>query len=446
MTSRRNLSKSLLGWNLPGPQNSRELDCKTKMLTVFHTADWHLGQSFFGFDRDFEHGQFLDWLLSTLTSQQPDVLLIAGDIFDSINPSAASQKRYYTFLASAHASCPKLQIVIIAGNHDAGARLEAPSELLESLNITVVGTVHRLEDGTIDYDRFLVPLRDQSGTVQAITVAVPFLRPADVPLIPDAKDPYLDGIRTLYQTATEAARKKRDALCPHGAILAMGHCHLHGAAESADSERRLIVGGSEALNEDAFPADVTYVALGHLHKVQAFANGRIRYSGSPIPLSFAELRYPHQILKLNFDGITLASAESLLVPPTAALVTVPAFGSAKLPDILSQLRALPPQPELPPEQYPFLEVRILEDGPDPTRRQQIEDALDGKPLRLASIKIDRYRQNLLPFGDEIEPLDVRMMSPEDVFLSAYRERFGSDADEPLVQAFREILLQGAQDT
>ena len=93
------------------------------MLTVFHTADWHLGQSFCGFDRDFEHAAFLDWLLHELQSHQPDALLVAGDVFDSINPSALSQKRYFDFLASAHELLPALQIVITAGNHDAGARL-----------------------------------------------------------------------------------------------------------------------------------------------------------------------------------------------------------------------------------------------------------------------------------------------------------------------------------
>ncbi|MFN9717320.1 MAG: exonuclease SbcCD subunit D C-terminal domain-containing protein [Planctomycetota bacterium] len=416
------------------------------MLKVLHTADWHLGQSFFGFDRDYEHGQFLDWLLSTLISEQPDVLLVSGDVFDSINPSAAAQKRYYNFLAGAHAGCPKLQIVIIAGNHDAGARLEAPSDLLESLNITLVGTVHRSENGAIDHRRFLVPLRDHTGVTRAVVVAIPFLRPADVPLIADAKDPYLDGIRLLYHTTTEAARQMRAGLCPDGPILAMGHCHLHGAAESSDSERRLVVGGAEALNEETFPSELAYVALGHLHKAQAFGNGRIQYSGSPLPLSFAELRYPHQILKLRFRGPSLASAESLLVPSIVPLVTVPESGSAPLAEILHQLRTWPVQPELPQEQYPFLEVRIREHGPDPTRRQQIENALDGKPLRLSSIKIERQGHNHFAAGHEAERFHVQMMSPEEVFRAAYQERFGNDAEEPLIQAFREILLQGGLDT
>ena len=120
------------------------------MLTVFHTADWHLGQSFFGFDRDYEHQQFLEWLLKTLDQHRPDALIISGDVFDTVNPSALAQRRYYDFLATVSTSLPAMQIVITAGNHDSAARLESPSSLLESLNIRVVGTVSRNENDEID--------------------------------------------------------------------------------------------------------------------------------------------------------------------------------------------------------------------------------------------------------------------------------------------------------
>ena len=175
------------------------------MLRLCHTADWHLGQVFHGYDRDHEHACFLAWLLETLTARRPDALLVAGDVFDTVNPSAVAQRRFYDFLARAHAALPSLQIVLIAGNHDAAARLEAPSSLLESLRITVVGTVPRDAAGEPEAGKFLVPLRDAAGKVQAIVLAVPFLRPSDVPVLPDAADPYLDGIRALYRRATDAA-------------------------------------------------------------------------------------------------------------------------------------------------------------------------------------------------------------------------------------------------
>ena len=297
------------------------------MLTVFHTADWHLGQSLCGFDRDYEHRCFLDWLLAEISSQRPDALIVAGDVFDTINPSAVAQKRFYNFLADAHAALPGLQIVLTAGNHDAGARLEAPAGVLDSLNTSVVGTVGQDAEGNIDLAKFLVPLTDHAGRVQAIAMAVPFLRPSDVPLVNNAADPYLDGIRELYRRTTTAAVALRAELHPEAALIALGHCHLHGGEESRDSERRLVIGGAEAIGPDVFDPEIAYVALGHLHRAQQFDNGRIRYSGSPIPLSFAEAGYRHQLLRLTFEKTQLTSTEEILIPRVAMMLRIPAIGS-----------------------------------------------------------------------------------------------------------------------
>ena len=416
------------------------------MLTVFHTADWHLGQSFCGFDRDFEHAAFLDWLLHELQSQQPDALLVAGDVFDSINPSAQSQKRYFNFLARAHALLPSLQIVITAGNHDAGARLEAPSELLNSLNVTVVGTISRDEHGVIDLQKLLVPLKNRDGKIEAIALAIPFLRPSDVPLLTEASDPYLDGIRELYRQVTNAAMQFKTEHCPKAALIAMGHCHLSGAQESLDSERRLVIGGAEALNVDTFAPEISYVALGHLHKPQHFRDGSIRYCGSPIPLSFAETGYDHQVVRLTFEKGALKTVEPSLVTRTASLKTVPSHGAASIDELLPQLQALELDGLLPPEQHPFLEVRVLEDRPDPTRRKRIEEALEGKPVRLASIKVEYAgcRPDSVDAFVAEEHFDLKTINPEEIFLSAHLEKYGTAADDALINAFREILLQEAQ--
>ena len=416
------------------------------MLKVFHTADWHLGQSFFGFDRDFEHAAFMDWLLQELQARRPDALLVAGDVFDSINPSAQSQRRYYNFLARAHALLPDLQIVITAGNHDAGARLEAPNELLNSLNVTVVGTVNRDENGALDLQKFLVPLKNPEGVVEAIVLAVPFLRPSDVPALTDAPDPYLDGIRELYRLVTDAALQLKTSLYPTAAIVAMGHCHLSGGIESTNSERRLVIGGAEALNADTFSTDIAYVALGHLHKPQHFREGSVRYCGSPIPLSFAETGYEHQILRLEFQSGQLIAIDPLLIPRTASLRTVPNHGAKSIDEILVELTAMEFVSSLPPEQHPFLEVRVLEDRPDPTRRKRIEEVLEGKPVRLASIKVESAARRI-EAGDQFvdqEHFDLKTINPEEIFLSAHLEKYGSPANEALINAFREIMLLETQ--
>ena len=141
-------------------------------MRLIHTSDWHLGQTLHNFERGYEHQAFLDWLLVTLDSEQAEALLISGDIFDTANPSAASQKQFYRFLQQAKARVPHLNIVIIAGNHDSPGRLEAPGPLLETLDATVIGFVPRLTDGSINLHKLVVPIKNKSGEVKAWCLAI----------------------------------------------------------------------------------------------------------------------------------------------------------------------------------------------------------------------------------------------------------------------------------
>jgi exonuclease SbcD len=420
------------------------------MLRILHTADWHLGQSFHGFDRDREHAIFLDWLIGIVKERRTDALIITGDIFDSVNPSAGAQRRFFDFLACAHAAMPALQVIVIAGNHDAAARLEAPAGLFESLNIKAVGTVARDADGEVNYEKFLIPLKDTNGSVKAIVVAVPFLRPADVPIVPESSDTYLAGIREFYRRATQAAASLRDRQHPGAVLIALGHCHLTDAVESRESERRIVIGGEEALQADTFGADVAYVALGHLHKPQEMEDGRICYSGSPIPLSFSEKDFIHRVVEVTFDESGRSSFQSLPVPKGAMLVRIPADAAAPIAEILQLIREATFDAGAPPVAHPFLEVRVLDDGPDPTRRRAIEQALDGKPVRLASIKLEPLQRTDGRSGvDEAFAAtlaDLGSLDPEEIMRSAYIERYRSEPDVSLLAALREILSSEAANT
>lgn len=156
-------------------------------LKLIHTADWHLGQTFFGYDREAEHEAFLGFLTNLLVERQTDVLLIVGDVFDVTNPSAGAQRRFYRFLREANRLNPGLQIVIIAGNHDSAIRLEAPNPLLEELNTSIVGIVGRTDSGEIDLASLVVPLRNRAGEREALCLAVPFLRQGDYPAAPEGE-------------------------------------------------------------------------------------------------------------------------------------------------------------------------------------------------------------------------------------------------------------------
>ena len=135
------------------------------MIRILHTADWHLGQTFFGYDRTEEHEAFFDWLAGEILPPEIDALIIAGDVFDVSNPSAASQSIYYRFIYRVTAENPNLQIVIVAGNHDSAARLEAPLPLLQAMRTEVRGVVRKLEGGAVDYDHLCVELKNRQGEV-----------------------------------------------------------------------------------------------------------------------------------------------------------------------------------------------------------------------------------------------------------------------------------------
>ena len=400
-------------------------------MRFLHTSDWHLGQTLHSFERVYEHQCFLDWLLQTLVDERIDALLIAGDVYDNANPSAASQKQLYRFLRQAKSAVRHLNIVIIAGNHDSPGRLEAPGPLLEEHDVSLVGNVLRDAAGAIALERLVLPLKNRDGEIAAWCLAVPFLRPGDVPRV-DSADPYAEGIALLYRQALALALEKRS---PGQAIVALGHCHMTGGAQSADSERRVIIGGSEALSAAMFGPEVAYAALGHLHLAQVVGKQpHLRYSGSPLPMSFSEIPYRHQVLRFDLDGERATDITPLHVPRTVDLLRVPAT-PGPLDEVLAALQALPPRSG---EHPPYLEVRVRLDAPEPGLRARVEAALEGRHARLARIDTSLPQRG----GDEAETLSLDQLDslqPDDIFRRLYRQKFDRDAPDDQLSAFTELM-------
>jgi len=407
-------------------------------MRLLHTSDWHLGQSLHNFERHYEHQRFLDWLLDTAVAEQADALLIAGDIFDNANPSAASQKQLYRFLQQAKQRMPHLNLIVIAGNHDSPGRLEAPGPLLEAHGTRVIGAVQRDADGAIDVASLVLPLTGRTGAVEAWCLAVPFLRPGDVPRVEaeEGADPYLAGIALLYKQALELALSKR---ADGQAILAMGHCHMVDGQMSNDSERRIVIGGTEMLPAGIFDPAIAYAALGHLHLAQSVGKQQhIRYCGSPIPLSFAEVGYQHQILRIDIDGAAVREIAPLMVPRAVDLLRIPAR-PAPLAQVLEELAALEAA-DAPSGRQPFLEVRVLLDAPEPGLRSRIETALDGKPVRLAKIETSSAARASSIDTDVMTLDQLEKLKPDDIFRQLYQQRFGNDAPADTLAAFAELML------
>lgn len=411
-------------------------------LKIIHTADWHLGQTFFGYDRNEEHDAFLAWLSDTLVEQQADVLLIAGDVFDVANPSAGAQRRFYRFLRQTTCRNPHLQIIVVAGNHDSAARLEAPSPLLEEMNTRIVGIIKRKDDGGIDFDSLLFPLYDREGKQQAWCMAVPFLRQGDYPPAGEEEeeaDTYVGGVVRMYDRLYTCAAAKRT---PGQAIVAMGHLHASGAEVSADDRsERVIMGGLESVPCTAFHPQIAYTALGHIHKAQRVGGSdAVRYAGSPLPMSFSETHYHHQVVCVELDGEKASRVEPLAVPRLVDLLRIPAKPCPPE-EVIESLEALPAVAagEESSGPQPFVEVRVLLSEPEPSFRHRVEEVLKDKPVRLTSIvpsypeKEGETERTPLSFGD------LQKIDPLDMLKRAFAGKYNAEMPDELQQLFGKVI-------
>lgn len=405
-------------------------------MKLLHTSDWHLGQSLNQFDRGYEHAQFLAWLLDTLVAEDVDALLIAGDVFDNTNPSAASQSQLYHFLTEARRRLPQLGIVMTAGNHDSPGRMEAPAPFLALLDAYVVGQPGRQGAGqAVDFSRIVVPLKNRAGEVAAWCIAMPFLRPGDVPRVEGAADAYIAGVEAIYAQAYAHALTQKS---PGQAIIALGHCHITGGQVSLDSERRVVIGGAEALSVKVFDPGMAYVALGHLHLAQKVGGDATRrYCGSPLPMSFSEVDYKHQVVIAELEGEGVAATRELMIPRSVDLLRVPKQ-AAPLPEVLAALAQLD-LPERPEEERPYLQVRVQLHQPEPSLRMQVEAALAGKPVRLVRIETSMLRSNAESAAPALTIDELGKLQPSDYFLRLYQHQYQEAPPADLMAAFTELL-------
>ena len=401
------------------------------MIKLLHTADWHIGQTFFDYNRKAEHLQFLEWLRDQIREQGVDVLLIAGDVFDTPNPSAGSQKMFYKFLRDITIDNSSLQVVVIAGNHDSAARLEAPNPLLEEMNITIRGIVRRTADGTIDYQRLLVPLT-KDGEVAAWCIAVPYLRQGDYP----EAESYPLGVKAMYEALLEEVLKVKQ---PNQAIVAMGHLHTAGGIVSEnDRSERTIVGGVECVSPDAFSKDIVYTALGHLHRAQQVCGREeVRYAGAPLPMSFAEKNNKQSVALVEIEGTEVTKIEKLLFDAPVKLLSIP--NEAKpMEDVLKEI-ALLPEGEI-TDSSPYLEVKVLITEPEPSLRNRIEEALKDKSVRLARLGAVQLGGNAESRAFTYEELQT--ITPMEIARMEFEKQYGGEEmPESMKNLLQSVILE-----
>ena len=383
-------------------------------MKILHTADWHIGQKLHERSRLDEHEQFLGWLLETIQKRKVDLLLVSGDIFDTSLPSAEATNLYYQFLYRL-SNETEASAVITAGNHDSARHLEAPREFLKMGRIHVIGLAS-------EASRCVLPFPPDDPRV--MVAGVPYLTETDLPHVSyeteiERNDRYRERLKSFYAECVSAMPTELPKIL-------MGHLFVQGG-KVTDSERNIQIGGATAIHANDFPEDVSYVALGHLHRPQTIkgTDYPIRYSGSPIPLRFNETGYRKSVylLELSEEGKFIRD-EDIEIPIFKELCTVTGDEESVLWEASTQTW-----------DDKYIQVKLTLDTPRVGISDEIRQAFSERGGEVLIVEVE------LPEVGEGPTIPVEdMKHPVEIFEQFYRTNFdGEPPDEILVQTFSELM-------
>ncbi len=279
-------------------------------MRLLHTADWHLGRTLEGRSRLEEQEQFLQELCDIVYEEEVDVVLMAGDVFDTVNPPAAAEQLFYEYMAKMTMD-RECQIVIIAGNHDNPDRLSASGPLASLHGITIIG-----------YPNIQPVELDVSKSGERLKVAgLPY--PSESRLKELLTESFSEEtLRDAYDIRIEKLFDELSKGFDSSTVnVAMSHIYVAGGRET-DSERPIQVGGAYTVTADALPSNVQYTALGHLHRPQSIkrAEGIARYSGSPLSYSFSEAGQTKSVTLIDAKPGEVASTKEVYLSSGKPLV------------------------------------------------------------------------------------------------------------------------------
>lgn len=400
-------------------------------MQIIHTSDWHLGQYFYTKSRAAEHQAFLRWLIEQVEQHHVDAVVVAGDIFDNGTPPSYAREMYNRFVVELHET--GCQLVILGGNHDSVATLNESRLLLSCLNTQVIASCEG------DIEEQVIVLNTREGEPGALLCAIPFLRPRDV-LTSQAGQSGADkqlalqeAIADHYQRSYQLAVRHREAMGLTLPIIATGHLTTVGVT-TTDSVRDIYIGTLDAFPAQAFPP-ADYIALGHIHRPQRIAQTEhIRYSGSPIPLSFDELNHEKSVYLVHFEQDKLEDVTPLTIPTTQPMQLV----KGSLPEIERRLAGFR---EYDGEKPVWLDIEIATQDYLSDIQQHIQNLTDDLNVEVVLLRRAREQHLQMLVQQEKETLDELL--PGEVF--ERRLALEPDLEEPQQQRLRTLFTQVLQE-
>ena len=381
-------------------------------MRILHTSDWHIGHRLYEQPRIKEHRQFLDWLLAIIKEKEVDVLLVAGDIFDTALPSSEATDLYYRFLFRLYRDT-HTHAVITAGNHDSAMHLAAPQEFLRMGRIHVVGLASEPAACVIT-----LPSENPSVAI----AAVPYLSESELSHIsfetePERSDRYRERLKELYRQCV-------GYMPPGLPKILMGHLFVRGG-QVGDSERNIQIGGATAMQISDFPDDVTYVALGHLHRPHAISGAScpVQYAGSPLPLRFNEASYRKKVYLLDIPTSGDVGVEEIEIPIFKELCTV----SGNFDEVSQMAMSAEWNGK-------YIQVQLKLDRPEVGISDKIREMFHQRGGEVLSVEVE------LPAPTERQEIPIEdMQQPTEIFEQFYKEKFNENPDERMMETFDELL-------
>ena len=398
-------------------------------MKLLHTSDWHLGRTLYSKkERQEEFIAFLNWLQTAIKEKNIDLLIVAGDIFDTPSPSSASQKLYYDFLLQVRNSgCQN--VMIVGGNHDSPSFLNAPKEILAALNVCVVGNIsENVEDE-------VVVMYDHEKNPIAIVCAVPFLRERDISRFTESES-YSDrskriaeSIKKHYEIVAEIAENKRNELGNTIPVIATGHLSVAGGkTTNDDGVRETYIGNIECIGSEIFPQTFDYVALGHYH-IPSVISENIRYCGSPIPMGFGEAAQKKCVYIIDFKE-KAAEIETIEIPVFQKMESIRGDKSC----IENRLTALK-KSDLP------VWVEIMYEGDEifPDLMAWANEQTINTKIEILNIQNRQHLNEVLSYNNDTQSLDD--LDKFDVFDKLLEKNdISDDQKEELKNSYKEIVI------